>query len=392
MFTIPFTDFITLFQKPKNYLEDSIDNFSSWIGSSFMLIFCTIATVGLGFGNHFECMIPKNYNEDWQRFMFSYCYVQPHFYVDSSDGILLPEIHYFPWLPYFFFGHAIAFYLPKIFWKAFSGACGIDLECILNEAKLISKSDSCQDSIKKEKISALSTYMTSTLGFSYGGFASKYFLFSSTALLFLFKKFLYVIVACSQLYVICCYIGQGNLYWGFEVLLHSLQQKAYLPSKFFPLFSFCRVPVAEDGMYIKKTVYCILGMNVVYEKLYVFAYFMLLGIIFTSFFSAVYYVILFITPLRTNFIEKLLASNQSVIFRQHVEVFTHDFLGADGFLSILLIKQNFGDEVAKDVLKELWSHTSPFSYSFKKMLNPKPKCPLSSTQKRYAPIPNDDEY
>uniref|UniRef100_A0A914PBZ6 Innexin n=1 Tax=Panagrolaimus davidi TaxID=227884 RepID=A0A914PBZ6_9BILA len=402
MFTLPFTDFLTPFKRPQSYLEDGIDRLSSWIASSLMLIFCTIATVGLGFGNHFECMLPGNYNEDWQKFMFAYCYVQPQFFAanyddDGDGGILLPQIYYFPWLPYFFFGHAIGFYLPKIFWKLVAGVvCRLDLESIVKEAKLIN--DAKNDDDKKKRIAELATYMTTTLKFSSNGDASPYFLLSSTALLFLFKKFLYVFIACAQFYAICFYIGQGNLYWGFEVLSHSIKKVNYLPSKLFPLFTKCRVPLAEDGIYVKKTVSCILGMNVIYEKFYVFTYFMLLGIVAASFLSAMYYTILFITPLRTKFIDNLLTFKDTVPI-EHVVIFTHDYLGADGFLSILLIKQNFGDEVAQSILQELWNHTTSFSLSFKKKSSsPKRKkapVPTTSVPNRYAPIPmlsNYDEY
>uniref|UniRef100_A0AC34GP90 Innexin n=1 Tax=Panagrolaimus sp. ES5 TaxID=591445 RepID=A0AC34GP90_9BILA len=388
MFSIPFTDFIKILQRPKSFIEDRVDRLSSWIGLSVMFIFCTISTAGLGFGNHFECWFPANYKDDWPKFMSSYCYVQPHFYADISDkSVTPPQIYYFPWLPYFFFGHAIAFYIPKIFWHVFIGVFGgIDLECILKEASLINKATKDKD--KKEKLASLSTYMTSCLGFTYGGFASRYFLLSPTALIFLLKKYLYVLVASFQFYIICYYIGQGNMYWGFEVLSHSLLNKISFPSRFFPLLTFCVAPIAEDNIFIKQTVSCILGMNVIYEKFYVFTYFMLLGIIVASFLSAIYYTILFITSLRSNRVDDLLALNQSQVPREHVEAFTHDYLGADGFLSILLIQQNFGDETARDILKDLWNHTSPFSFSFKKKRSiPKSKCPITSTPNRYAPIP-----
>jgi hypothetical protein len=389
MFPLPFKDFISLFKRPKSYLEDGIDRLSSWIASSFMLIFCTISTVGFNMGNHFDCMIPGDYNNEWQKFMFAYCYVQPQFFAynpnaNNDENIRLPQIYYFSWLPYFFFGHALAFYLPKIVWKSFAGViCRLDLECILKEAKLINESK--KDDEKKKRVATLVAYLTTTLKFSHE-YASTYFLLSSTALFFLFKKFLYVFIAYTQFYAICYYIGQGNMYWGFEVLSHSLQKNVYFPSKFFPLFTSCYAPIANDGYYEKKAVSCIMGMNVIYEKLYVFTYFLLLGIIIASLLSAMYYTILFANPFRTSIIDNLLGFKQSIVPLEHVETFTRDYLGADGYLSVLLIKYNFGDEVAQEILKELWNQTSSFTSSLKPKENSKLPL-LTSTPNRYAPIP-----
>uniref|UniRef100_A0A914YGP0 Uncharacterized protein n=1 Tax=Panagrolaimus superbus TaxID=310955 RepID=A0A914YGP0_9BILA len=96
------------------------------------------------------------------------------------------------------------------------------------------------------------------------------------------------------------------MYWGYEVLSNSLLKNMYLPSRFFPLLTYCRAPIVADNVYVQTTVNCILGMNAYYEKLYVLTYFMLLGIIAASFISAIYYTLLFITPLRTNTIQNLL--------------------------------------------------------------------------------------
>jgi hypothetical protein len=340
------------FEKPTNPFEDKADRLSSWIATSFMLTCCAIASAGLVVGNHFECMMPANYNAEWQSFMFSYCYVQPHFYSARDDDIRDRQIHFFPWLPYFFFFHALAFCAPLFLWKIIAGRFSIEIESVLFEVEGINKTVGKE---KEERIARLATHMSNTLGFNYGGKASKYFLFSTVTLLFLLKKWLYVILACAQLYAICSYIGHGDWYWGFKVVSHSFNKMSYLPSEFFPLFTFCKVPIAEDNSYGKKVVSCVLGMNVIYEKLYIFMYFLLMIISIVSFASAVYYTVLFATPFRYHVIDRLLGFKNSLIPYKQVKAFTHNFLGADGFLAIILIRPN---DVSANLLKELWKEVT----------------------------------
>ena len=71
MFWISLTNLPNFFQKPKSFFEDEIDRLSSWIGVSFMLTCCAIATSGLVVGNHFECIIPAHYISKFPYILFS---------------------------------------------------------------------------------------------------------------------------------------------------------------------------------------------------------------------------------------------------------------------------------------------------------------------------------
>ena len=65
-------------------------------------------------------------------------------------------------------------------------------------------------------------------------------------------------------------------------------------SPLFPIHSWCRVPVVQNNDVHDEIALCVLGMNVIFEKLYVFTYFMLLFIIPVSTISAGYYTFLLI--------------------------------------------------------------------------------------------------
>lgn len=60
-------------------------------------------------------------------------------------------------------------------------------------------------------------------------------------------------------------------------------------SPLFPIHSWCPVPIFQDNEMEEKTALCVLGMNVIYEKLYIVTYFLLLLIIPISVLSAGYY-------------------------------------------------------------------------------------------------------
>jgi hypothetical protein len=351
------------FKHPKNLFEDKADRLSSWIATTFMVACCTISTAGLMVGNHFECMMPANYREDWQHFMHGYCYVQPQYYAeDEGEMTIERQIHYFPWLPYFFFFHALAFCAPLFLWKAVAGRFSYEVESVLLETEEIEKTVGNE---KEERIAKLTSHISSSRGSRYGRYASNYFLLSSVTIFFLLKKWLYFVLACIQFYAICFYIGNGDLYWGFKVVSNFINKIGYLSTDFFPLFTFCKVPIAEDNMYNAKVVSCVLGMNVIYEKLYIATYFLLIIVCIISFISAAYYTIIFSTSYRNRLIHSLLKFKNSNVSYKNVANFTHDFLGADGFMTILLIQKIYGDDIAGKILKELWLLANSLSFSRK---------------------------
>lgn len=108
--------FATFVKHKKDLLEDYVDCLSTWIASSLMLFFCSIASIGFYNGSHMECIIPAEYpgnffyclnlvfnnflliSDEWRSFFKTYCFVQPHIFVHDSpdDQLLRSEIAYFP--------------------------------------------------------------------------------------------------------------------------------------------------------------------------------------------------------------------------------------------------------------------------------------------------------
>uniref|UniRef100_A0A7E4URR3 Innexin n=1 Tax=Panagrellus redivivus TaxID=6233 RepID=A0A7E4URR3_PANRE len=359
MFGIPsvFGGFKKLNSDP---LDDPSDRLSSAVSVALLVSFCALASGRIYVGDPIECLVDRSATSSWSRYYMQYCFVQPHLYLRSGTGLTAeatfsrPQVAFYPWIPYAMFLQACIFYLPKLLWDFFNCRLGIDLKSVLEEAKQLADKPIAD---RRDQVRELAAYMTAALDFVFDGHRVSWFLLSSpTAVCYILKKWLYVVLALAQFRWLIGFIGSGNLGWGFSAAMAYSNYGFHQASTVLPITTTCRIPTTIDGDARSTALPCILGMNVVFERLYIVLYFWLIAIIAISLTSAIRATMLFVFPAFrfTAINARLKLSRHSYLGQQNVISFLHSVLRADGLLAVSLIQESYGTALAEQLLRELW--------------------------------------
>ncbi|KAE9546778.1 hypothetical protein FO519_010010 [Halicephalobus sp. NKZ332] len=352
MLRIP--DIFTPFRRlRKDPLDDWVDRLSStW--SVYILIFCfAVATSHLYIGSPIECVPPANSPSSWVKYYSEYCFIQSFTRIPENydyEGSMQTTISFYAWVPYVLFVQAVICFLPKFLWDGTSSRFGVDLKSILKEAKIVNK---MTGDGRERRANELATYIFAYLEFIYENHKMRFT--SPTAFFYILKKWLYFFGALFQFYLMALFIGEGQYDWGFGSLDSIINNPPHSFSILFPRVTFCRVPIKEHGQDKDRIFTCVMGMNVVFEKIYTFLYFWVLFVMVMSFCSAVHATSIFMLPVFRYFtVERYLKKSGVSPSRKKLLNFLYTNLHADGMLIIILIRDTYGNALAELVSRNLW--------------------------------------
>ncbi|CAF4708473.1 unnamed protein product, partial [Rotaria sp. Silwood2] len=134
-------------------------------------------------------------------------------------------------------------------------------------------------------------------------------------------------------------------------------------SRLFPKTTLCDFTIREFGHPKRShdyTVQCVLTLNLFHEQMFTFLYFwyvIVISLNVCDFFLWLYA----ITPqCRLNFVRKRLYSKKypltnGIKDESKIIAFTNDYLEADGFFILSLIKENTSDYVAAEIIHRLYA-------------------------------------
>ena len=177
---------------------------------------------------------------------------------------------YYQWVPLMLAMQAIMFYLPHYIWKMMEGGrmeqiiAGLDEELVEN---------------KETKIDNLAAYMKQRMKYPY-----EHQVWSVT---FLFCELLNLLNVISQIFLTNKFLGGSFYNYGLEVLTWSSydpEDRVDPMSKIFPRLTKCDFhKFGPSGTIQNYDALCVLGMNILNEKIYVFLWFwfLLLAVVTT---------------------------------------------------------------------------------------------------------------
>ncbi|XP_008198820.1 innexin shaking-B isoform X1 [Tribolium castaneum] len=255
--------------------------------------------------------------------------------VQNSGKSPVKQVKYYQWVAFTLFFQAILFYTPRWLWKSWEGgkihALMMDLDVGV-----------CSEIEKKQKKKLMIDYLWENLRY-HNWWAYKYY----------FCELLALINVIGQMFLMNRFFDGAFLMFGFDVIafINSDQEDRIDPMiEIFPRMTKCTFyKYGVSGDMEKHDAMCILPLNVVNEKIYIFLWFwfIILGIL--TFFTIVYRVIIIFSPRMRVY---LLRMRYRLVRKDAIDLIVRRSKMGDWFLFYML-GENVDSVIFRDVLQEL---------------------------------------
>ncbi|RWS23045.1 Innexin inx2-like protein [Leptotrombidium deliense] len=249
---------------------------------------------------------------------------------------------YYQWVCLVLFLQAMSFYVPRYLWKMWEGGRMRNLVLNLHIPIL-------EDEQKKSSVKVLATYLRQHIRLH-----NVYFY------RFVFCEVLNFLNVIIQLYVMDLFFGGAFSTFGLEVLKFSETETEWRTDPMvlvFPRMTKCTFHrFSSDGSVMKYDALCILPLNIINEKIYIFLWFWLLIVALLTGVTIVYRIAMIFLP---NIRYMVLRSRARLTDRYHLQIVTDVSKIGDWFVFYLLAKNmdplNYRElmqELAKEVTEE----------------------------------------
>ena len=243
---------------------------------------------------------------------------------NSQDRSNLVHHVYYQWVAIVLFIQAFFFYLPHLLWKSIYGRKIMD--SVPEELRSVVSSDGEK---KKKKIVLLAESMVQRSGRS-----------NKIRYCYIMVEFLNLLNVLLQIYLTDRFLGGNFIFYGLSIVHHSDWgfSSHYDPMlRIFPRMTKCTFySYGDSGDVSKDDALCILPVNVVNEKIYLFLWFWMCFLLFVTSINLLFqFAILISTPFSTRY----LRSHCSPRSARVIEEFTHILSPGDLFI-LTAIRQN----------------------------------------------------
>jgi len=340
----------TLIKKSSVTIDSSIFRLHYSISVTFMLAFSLIVTTRQYVGNPIDCVHTKDIPED---VLNTYCWIHSTYTIPSAfwkrigidvahpgiDKTVDPDerryVKYYQWVCFCLFFQAILFYIPRWLWKNWEagkiGALKMDLDLgIISEAE------------KRQKKKLLLDYLYANLK-NHNFWAYRYF----------FCEFLALLNVLGQIFLMDRFFDGTFLTYGIEVISFAErdQEDRIDPMVYiFPRMTKCTFhKFGPSGEIEKHDAMCILPINIVNEKIYIFLWFWMALLLVLTFLSNVFRFFIIVSPRIRAY---LMYIRYRLIKKECINIIIKQTKMGDWFL-LYLLGQNIDSVVFKEVVHEL---------------------------------------
>ncbi|TNN20776.1 Innexin unc-9 [Schistosoma japonicum] len=197
--------------------------------------------------------------------------------------------------------------------------------------------------------------------------------------IYLFIKCLYLVNAIGQIFMMQAFLGlKTNHYtlFGITISKNILSGLDWEVTMIFPRVGFCLVPLKHFGSNNYATAQCILPVNMLNERIYMFLWFwIVLAATITAISIPAWFARMSYEKSRTRFIKKYLKLGEQVNKKDKymIEKFTRLFLRNDGVFLLRMIAINAGELICSEIICQLW-HIFREKYFYRDLLHCKRGC------------------
>ncbi|CAL8087197.1 unnamed protein product [Calicophoron daubneyi] len=407
-----------------NYVgfEDLADRANFQWNVIILLICMLLVTLRQYFMTPLVCYLPttvSGVNAD--SYITNLCWIEGTFPINLTSGVvphrgtdwdaLRPhQMNYYQWVPLVLGLQAILYYIPRVCWSIFTyNRTGTDLQNLVRTANSIAK----EDGEKRQKMVHHIARTLELLLFnrreyrgSAGGMGANLrrqttFLPSKRhgnklVYVYLFVKILYAIVGACQLYMMYVFLRfdsrEGYMFFGFRILSDIINGKPWTETQVFPRVGMCRHTLQHVGASNRLFAQCVLPINMLNEKIYVFLFFFLGAVMCITLISIPLWIIRMGLKKRQRHFVRRFLKIADVYDRDDpkmvllVDRFIKEFLRQDGHFILRMISMNAGDLVTVEIVCCLFADYKK-QYADKDFRGPPilPKTPKYSHMVGYLP-------
>lgn len=290
-----------------------------------------------------------------------------------------PLAVYYQWVPFVLGIQAILFYVPRLIWQMLTyNRTGTDLNHLVVSASEAAhaRNQESRRAMVLHIASSLEMMLFQNRDTRTGFFASlrrkihrfcAFFLISKRLgtwliMSYLIIKLLYLANACGQVWLMQRFLGLGQNYtfFGLNIASNIIAGKDWQQTMVFPRVTFCRVLVKNVGHVNAVTAQCVLPVNMLNEKIYIFLWFWIILASILSFVSIpIWFGRIYFQKNRSGFIKKYLKLAEKLHStrkdRALLDKFVRKFLRHDGVFLLQMISLNAGELIVADIIGQLWT-------------------------------------
>ncbi|CAJ0933633.1 unnamed protein product, partial [Mesorhabditis belari] len=380
-------------------VSDTVDRLNYYVTSYLLAFFAFAISCKQYFGSPIQCWTPKEFSGAWDRYTENYCFIASSYHIPIEDEIPTAiesrsdQISYYRWVPIVLALQAVMFYLPNYLWNALQSHTAINPAGFLDEAGRVKRSHGKD---RDREIETLANYFLESVSI----FKSPNSALKSTkarsgrnaVFLYLFIKALYVLNLVAQIWVVDKFLGGKFITWGMANVQNILMANELDDGTVFPRVVLCDFQVRRLAQLHRYTVQCVIMMNMINEKVYLFLYiwFMVLFIFTTVNFF--YYCSMLLLPFMRH--RMLLIGSDHHDSRgkglaKYRARFVKECAMPDGVLLLQFVREHVGGRIAFELTSKIMAlYTNDGMSSFKTYSDSSiehDKMPLSGSEKSTPP-------
>lgn len=288
------------------------------------------------------------------------------------------SLDYYQWVPLVLGLQAILYYIPRIIWSIFTyNRTGTDLQNLIRQANLITK----EDGEKRQKMvqhiaktlelllfnrreyrtmDTLNHSFRRSLSFMPGKRHGNNLIY-----VYLTIKILYSIIGFFQLYLMYFFLRFNSYegYWlfGYRLLTDIINGKQWTETQIFPRVGMCRHTLQHVGASNTLFAQCVLPINMLNEKIYIFLFFFLGSIMLLTILSIPLWLYRMGLKQRQRHFIKRFLKIADVYDRNDPKMalltdrFMNEFLRKDGHFILRMLSMNAGDLITVEIVCNLFA-------------------------------------
>ncbi|XP_037726113.1 innexin shaking-B isoform X1 [Drosophila suzukii] len=317
-----------------------------------LITFSIAVTTRQYVGNPIDCVHTRDIPED---VLNTYCWIHSTYTVvdafmkKQGSEVPFPGVHnsqgrgpltikhtkYYQWVAFTLFFQAILFYTPRWLWKSWEGgkihALIMDLDIGI-----------CSEAEKKQKKKLLLDYLWENLRY-HNWWAYRYYVCELLAL----------INVIGQMFLMNRFFDGEFMTFGLEVIdyMETDQEDRMDPMIYiFPRMTKCTFfKYGSSGEVEKHDAICILPLNVVNEKIYIFLWFWFILLTFLTLLTLIYRVVIIFSPRMRVYLFRM---RFRLVRRDAIEIIVRRSKMGDWFL-LYLLGENIDTVIFRDVVQDL---------------------------------------
>ncbi|TGZ65420.1 hypothetical protein CRM22_005888 [Opisthorchis felineus] len=383
-----FLDYISKFQVATYVgVEDFADKFNFLITVMILLLCTTVVTVKQYMMKPISCYMATDIGgKNLLDYVENYCWVQgtiPIAYAGKMpetdaawEEMEKHKLLYYQWVPFVLGLQCIMFYVPRVIWQMICyNRTGTDIQHLVLSAN---QAVHATDDQRTKMIQHVARTLEQML-FQHREYRNDVWshirrrLWKTCSLLvvskrlgtrlfaiYLFIKCLYLVNAVGQVFMMQTFLGlryDNYSFFGIAIARDILSGKDWQRTLVFPRVGYCLVPVRHMGASNYVTGQCVLPVNMLNERIYVFLWFwIVLAATLTAISIPTWFMRMSYQKSRTCFIKKYLKLGEVLTKKDRgmVEKFKRQFLRQDGIFLLRMIAINAGDLICSDIVCQLW--------------------------------------